>query len=355
LFFFVCCSILVLLYLEEEGTYLLNLYPKKLLFSLSPEIAHRFSLAVGKHVPSLLSSKINTPPVNCCGLTFPNPVGLAAGVDKDAYCVDAWLKMGFGFVEVGTVTLRPQPGHPKPRLFRLQDDMALINRFGFNSAGADVVAKRLSKRKRAGIVGVNIGKNADVMNEHAAGNYLACFNKVAPYADFVTINISSPNTEGLRSLHDVHPLTHLLDVICEARDVLQQRQQRKLPLWLKVSPDLSPLQLLDFCQVVSDYSVDAIVSTNTTVKRNFLKNANQFQHGGLSGEPLRELSDSLIKQCRQHLPHTPIIGVGGIMSADDAMTKFALGAKLVQLYTGLVYKGPRLLNDIKSAYSDLHI
>ena len=334
---------------------MLDFYPRKLLFSLAPEAAHSVSLCASKYFARMLAKQVPTPSVECCGLSFPNPVGLAAGMDKDAYCVDAWLKMGFGFVEVGTVTLRPQPGHPKPRLFRLQDDGALINRFGFNSAGADVVAKRLSKRKHPGIVGVNIGKNADVLNEDAAENYLACFKRVAPHADYITINISSPNTEGLRSLHDVHPLTHLLDVICEERTRLQQFQQRKLPLWLKISPDLSALQLLDFCQVVADYDIDAIVSTNTTVKRNFLKNANQFQHGGLSGEPLRELSDDLLKQCRQHLPDTPLVGVGGIMHADDAMQKFALGAKLVQIYTGLVYQGPRLLADIKRAYRDLHV
>ncbi len=285
----------------------------------------------------------------CFGLRFKNPVGLAAGFDKDGKYINELAALGFGFIEVGTVTPRPQAGNPQPRLFRLVADQAIINRMGFNNQGVDALLGRLKKPLPEDIIiGANIGKNKDTPNERAHEDYLLCLERLYPYVHYFVINLSSPNTPGLRALQEKEPLTKLLKEICQLRD----RQPERKPILLKIAPDLTAEQLADVVEIVSTQGLDGIVATNTTISRDGLMTPTHMVEnigaGGLSGAPVRNKSNHIISEIRSTTSTPlPIIGVGGINSADDAMLKFDVGAQLVQVYTGFVYHGPGLIKAIK--------
>jgi dihydroorotate dehydrogenase len=281
------------------------------------------------------------------GLQFANPVGLAAGLDKDAAHIDGLARLGFGFIEVGTVTPRPQPGNARPRLFRLPSAGALINRFGFNNVGADAFLENVSRARWRGVLGVNIGKNADTPPERAIDDYERCLRKVGMAASYVTINISSPNTKGLRSLQGKDALINLLDRLSAARAQLAKR----VPLVLKVAPDLEEAAIDDIAEAVRTYRLDGLIATNTSLSRIGVENVPDAREGGgLSGRPIREQATWVLRQFRARLPDITLIGAGGIMTGDDAAQKFAAGATLVQLYTGLIYRGPELVGQCVSAY-----
>ena len=284
------------------------------------------------------------------GLTFRNPVGLAAGFDKDAKLIDELASLGFGFIEIGTVTPLPQAGNERPRLFRLSEDQALINRMGFNNEGVSAAVERLKKRKSKIIIGGNIGKNKVTPNENAADDYATCFDILFPYVDYFVVNISSPNTPGLRDLQDKEPLQNLLLHLKQ----LSSTKSVSKPMLLKISPDLTEGQLDDIIQILKDTKLDGVVATNTTISREGLKSERSkveaIGNGGLSGAPLTNRSTEVIKYLRKHLgPKFPIIGVGGIMNAQDALDKIRAGADLVQLYSGFIYEGPGLVKDINNS------
>ncbi|MGI4742950.1 MAG: quinone-dependent dihydroorotate dehydrogenase [Janthinobacterium lividum] len=286
------------------------------------------------------------------GLKFPNPVGLAAGLDKNAVLTDELAALGFGFVEIGTVTPRPQPGNPQPRLFRLPQDEALINRMGFNNDGATVVAERLRQRQnRQLIIGGNIGKNKDTPNEHAADDYVAAFDALAEEVDYFVVNVSSPNTPGLRELQDKEPLIKLLQQV-QARNLARATPR---PLLLKIAPDLTDAQLDDILEIARETQLSGLVATNTTIARpeslhTPAATVAAYGAGGLSGRPLRERATEVIRYLHRHSQGgLPIIGAGGIHSAQDALDKLAAGASLVQLYTGFIYEGPGLVRQINRA------
>lgn len=281
------------------------------------------------------------------GMTFNNPVGLAAGFDKDGLAIDALSAMGFGFVEIGTVTPKPQPGNARPRLFRLPADHALINRMGFNNQGVEALARRLAKRTRGVIVGGNIGKNKHTLNEQALDDYLTCFDVLYPYVDYFVVNVSSPNTPGLRELQDKGPLTEILSAII----ALDRSKPVYKPVFLKISPDLSQPQLEDVCGIVEATQTDGIIATNTTISRSHLSTSENtirsIGAGGLSGKPLEDTATEVIRFLRKNLSREKvIIGVGGIMTPGDAMRKLEAGADLIQVYTGFVYEGPALIRAI---------
>lgn len=284
------------------------------------------------------------------GLKFENPVGLAAGFDKDAKLFDELGALGFGFVEIGTVTPLPQEGNPKPRLFRLQDDNAIINRMGFNNSGIESVVNKLRRKKTNIIIGGNIGKNKLTANVDAIDDYEICFEKLFPYVDYFTVNVSSPNTTGLRDLQNKRPLKKLLNRLQQLNSLKDKRK----PILLKIAPDLSNDQLDDIVDIVSETKIDGVVATNTTISRDGLKSEatklNDIGNGGLSGIPLRERSTEVIRYLSNKSNRVfPIIGVGGIHSAADAIDKIEAGATLVQLYTGFVYQGPELIKRINKA------
>ncbi len=323
------------------------------LFGLDAETAHELTLDVlarTQRTPLAwsYSGRLVRDPVTVAGLQFPNRVGLAAGLDKNARCIDALGAMGFGFVEVGTVTPLAQPGNPKPRMFRLPKAQALINRLGFNNEGLDTFignVRRSSFRAGGRILGLNIGKNASTPIAHAADDYLACLEAVYPHADYVSVNISSPNTRNLRELQGDEALNALLGSLSERRARLQQQQGRSVPLFVKIAPDLDGQQVDHIASLLRQHGMDGVVATNTTVSRTAVKGMPHAEEaGGLSGAPVRELSNGVIRQLRRSLgAHFPIIGVGGIMGAEDAVDKIAAGADLVQIYTGLIYQGPALV------------
>jgi len=284
------------------------------------------------------------------GLKFRNPVGLAAGFDKDAQLIDIMDDFGFGFIEIGTLTPKPQPGNPRPRLFRLKKDRALINRMGFNNQGAAAAVPRLSRRTTGIIVGGNIGKNKTTPNENAASDYISCLNTLYDYVDFFVVNISSPNTPDLRALQAREPLRNLLSIL---KSEIRERSVQK-PLLLKIAPDLTREELTDIVNIVNDLQLDGVVATNTTISREGLtKRRNKIQdisNGGLSGNPLRDRSTEIIRFLRAKLENDiPIIGVGGIMNATDAIEKMEAGATLLQVYTGFIYEGPDLIKSINRA------
>ncbi len=317
-------------------------------FGLDAEHAHEIgikALASGLASPFYVSDAARgLMPVECLGLKFPNPLGLAAGFDKNALVVDELASLGFGFVEVGTVTLRPQPGNPRPRLFRLPQDQALINRLGFNNDGASVIARRLEKIARRCVIGVNIGRNKDVDNADAVANYVSCFATVHAVADYVTVNVSSPNTPDLRDLQQGDHLRALLSSLQERNHALGTK-----PLLVKIAPDLTIADIEAIVAVVLDLSIDGIIATNTTTSRDRLttRNAADLGPGGLSGRPLRERSTEVISTITRIAgSKIPVIGVGGIFSAADAVEKIEAGASLVQAYTGFVYGGPRFPSDV---------
>jgi dihydroorotate dehydrogenase len=285
------------------------------------------------------------------GLEFPNPVGLAAGLDKDAEHIDALARLGFGFIEVGTVTPRPQPGNARPRLFRLQGREALINRFGFNNAGIDAFLRNVERARWRGVLGINIGKNADTPAERAADDYALCLEKAYSRASYITINVSSPNTENLRRLQDKHPLDALLARLVALRARLADRHGRKVPLVLKVAPDLDASQIRVISESVERHGCDGVIATNTSLSREGVEGLRHAdEKGGLSGAPILARSTAVLRAFAAQLPGTTLIGAGGILHGADAAQKFAAGASLVQLYTGLVYRGPKLVSECASAY-----
>jgi dihydroorotate dehydrogenase len=286
--------------------------------------------------------------VELLGLRFPNRVGLAAGFDKNAYDVDSLGRLGFGFIEVGTVTPRPQAGNPRPNLFRLVPDEALVNRLGFNNEGAAAAAQRLESRRYAGICGVNIGKNFDTPVENAAQDYTSCLRTVYGVADYVTINVSSPNTPGLRGLQDPNALRPLLLELANLREQLQPIHSKRVPLLVKLSPDLTDEQVLNIGRELREMPVDGLIATNTTISRpKGLESAAATETGGLSGRPLHSRSVAVLRLLRSAMgPDFPIIGVGGILSPENAAATRGAGADLLQLYTGLIYHGPALIREV---------
>ena len=333
----------------------MNLYPffRDLLFRLDAETAHHLSLNSLKwlELSGLLKLMLPTPlvkPVRVMGIEFSNPVGLAAGLDKNADYLDALALLGFGFVEVGTVTPRPQPGNTKPRLFRLPEAEAIINRMGFNNLGVDHLLEQVQIADTTAKIGINIGKNFDTPVEKALDDYLLGLNKVYAHADYVTINISSPNTPGLRSLQFGKALDDLLDALKNVQTALAAEHERYVPMAVKVAPDLSAEELAQLADSFRRFQVDAVIATNTTLDRDAVK---ELQHaneaGGLSGRPLFSNSTAVVRQFRQALPaDMPIIAAGGISNGDDAKAKLDAGASLVQIYSGLIYQGPALIRDI---------
>jgi dihydroorotate dehydrogenase len=320
---------------------------RPLLFALDPETAHLLTLALAD-APlrfGLLRARLPNCPVRAMGLEFPNPVGLAAGLDKNAEYVDSLAALGFGFIEVGTVTPRPQPGNPRPRMFRLPAASALINRLGFNNVGVDAFVENVRRIRWRGVLGVNIGKNFDTPNERAADDYLACLERVYPHASYVTVNISSPNTAGLRGLQEKEALENLLRRLIDLRERLADQHGRKVPLALKVAPDLAPQEITDIAFSVRRHRLDALIATNTSLSREGVEGLpGADEKGGLSGAPIRERATSVLAAFAAELKgEVPLIGVGGILRGEDAEQKLAAGASLVQLYTGLIYRGPELV------------
>ncbi len=330
---------------------------RPLLFGMDAEAAHDFTmdmLARGQRTPLQWAwcNETVQDPIQLAGLTFPNRVGLAAGLDKNARCIDALGAMGFGFVEVGTVTPKPQPGNPKPRMFRLPERQALINRFGFNNEGLEAFLGnvqrsrfRTAARQHRMLLGLNIGKNATTPIEDATRDYLTCLEGVYPHADYVTVNISSPNTQNLRALQSDAALDALLAAIAERREALAAQQGRRVPVFVKIAPDLQDEQVAVIAATLQRHGMDGVIATNTTISREAVKGLRHAEEtGGLSGAPVYEASNRVIAQLRAALGQGfPIIGVGGILSAEDAVGKIRAGADVVQIYTGLVYQGPALV------------
>jgi dihydroorotate dehydrogenase len=322
------------------------------LFLLPPEKAHALTLGAMRLRGQLIPNRTYAgDPINLMGLSFSNRVGLAAGFDKNAVAVDGWFSLGFGHVEVGTVTPKPQPGNPRPRVYRLASHEAIINRMGFPNDGAERVAARLRSRRGSGVVGVNIGKNATTPLERAVDDYLFCLRTVFPIADYVTVNVSSPNTAGLRSLQDTEQLVPLLSsVIAESRE-LEKHHGKRVPVVLKISPDLTAPELRGVARAAASIPVAGIIATNTTISRDAVAGHPRAQElGGLSGRPLFAKSSAAVRTLREELgPAMPIIGVGGVASAADALTLRQAGADLVQAYTAMVYRGPRLVHELAQA------
>jgi dihydroorotate dehydrogenase len=327
----------------------LSLYrlSRPLLFSLDPETAHRLGLR-------LSALAFQTPvhaPLRAMGLEFPNPVGLAAGLDKDAAHIDGLARMGFGFIEVGTVTPRPQPGNAPPRLFRIPEKEALINRFGFNNVGVDAFLQNVARARWRGVLGINIGKNATTPAEQAADDYAYCLERVYGAASYVTVNISSPNTAGLRALQEKQAVEALLSRLARRREVLARSYRKRVPLVLKVAPDLDAAGIEAIAEAVRAYGIDGVIATNTTTSREGIENLpHANEAGGLSGAPVLAKSTHVLRELRRLLPDITLIGAGGILCGDDARQKREAGANLVQLYTGLIYRGPRLVPECASAF-----
>lgn len=335
------------------------------LFRLDPEVAHDQTLdllARGQGTPLEWAwrSTFVEDPVSLAGLHFPNRVGLAAGLDKNARCIDGLGAMGFGFVEVGTVTPLAQPGNPKPRMFRLPEAEALVNRLGFNNEGLQSFianVQRASFRRKGRILGLNIGKNASTPIEAATRDYLNCLEGVYPHADYVTVNISSPNTQDLRALQGDQALDDLLRALATRREQLAQKSGRHVPLFVKIAPDLDQSQVELIALALQRHGMDGVVATNTTVSRDAVQGLPHAQEpGGLSGAPVREASNRVIRRLRAALGRSfPIVGVGGVLSAEDAVGKIKAGADLVQIYTGLIYKGPALVTQAATAIQRLDL
>ena len=340
----------------------INLYPlaKNILFRLDAERAHHLGLQMLKathalHLSPLLFGKPIHSPVNVMGIEFPNPVGLAAGLDKNGDYFAALSACGFGFVEIGTVTPRPQPGNPQPRLFRLPPAYAIINRMGFNNMGVDYLLQNVARTEFDGVLGINIGKNFDTPVENAVSDYLIGLNKVYAHADYVTLNISSPNTPGLRDLQFGDALNNLLAALKQEQKKLADQHGRYVPLAVKIAPDMDDVAIRQVADTFVLNKIDAVIATNTTLSRKGVEGLlHAGEQGGLSGEPLREQSDYVVRRLCEHLQGAlPVIAAGGISCAADAVNKLRLGASLVQIYTGFIYQGPKLVQDCAQALGRL--
>ena len=326
---------------------------RPLLFSLEPETAHALTLyALGVAQRSNLMRFVAQPPpadqpVHAFGIDFPNPVGLAAGLDKNGEHLDALGALGFGFIEIGTVTPRPQSGNPKPRLFRIPAHEALINRMGFNNHGVDALVRNVEQSQWRGVLGINIGRNKDTPNERAAGDYQTCLERVYPLASYVTVNVSSPNTPGLRDLQQGDSLRRLIAALMEARESLAARHGVRKPILLKIAPDLDDAQMDAIASALPGSGIDGLICTNTTIDRTGISGAVRANEaGGLSGKPLFEKSTAVLQGMARRLDgRIPLVGVGGILTGSDAADKLSAGAQLVQIYSGLIYRGPWLLTE----------
>jgi dihydroorotate dehydrogenase len=325
---------------------------RPLLFALEAEAAHHFTLRALNALDALGLAPAAAPSSAGCacsvmGIRFPNPVGLAAGLDKNGEYLDALARLGFGFIEIGTVTPRPQPGNPRPRMFRLPRAGAVINRLGFNNLGVERVVENVKRARYRGVLGINIGKNADTPLARAADDYIACLRAVYPVATYVTVNISSPNTRGLRQLQEGPALDELLAAVKSEQASLAGRHQRHVPLAVKIAPDLDAVQIVEIAECLRRHRVDAAIATNTSTARDGVAgSAHADETGGLSGAPITERSTRVARELARALNGAlPVIGVGGIMSGADARERIAAGASLVQLYTGLVYRGPALVRE----------
>ncbi|MGR5268203.1 quinone-dependent dihydroorotate dehydrogenase [Vibrio astriarenae] len=323
------------------------------IFQLDPEKAHdlaidNFKRFTGTPLDLFYRQKLPHRPVECMGITFPNPVGLAAGLDKNGECIEAFDAMGFGFVEVGTVTPRPQPGNDKPRLFRLVEAEGIINRMGFNNKGVDYLVENVKKANYNCVLGINIGKNKDTPIEKGTEDYLVCMEKVYEHAGYIAANISSPNTPGLRTLQYGEALDELLSALKEKQAELAEQYGKYVPLALKIAPDLSDDEIEQICESLIKYKIDGVIATNTTLDRSLvdgMKHANEA--GGLSGRPVQSRSTEVVRKLHAELKgQLPIIGVGGVDSVVAAKEKMAAGAELVQVYSGFIYHGPGLVRDI---------
>jgi dihydroorotate dehydrogenase len=333
----------------------MNIYPviRQLLFMFEPERAHSVSMALleiayRSGLSRLLFGKRINAPVEVMGIEFPNAVGLAAGLDKNGDHIDALAACGFGFVEIGTVTPRPQPGNPKPRLFRLVKDEAIINRMGFNNQGVEYLINNVKASKRDCIIGINIGKNRDTSLEHAVDDYINALEAVYPYADYVTVNISSPNTPGLRDLQHGEELNRLLQTLKQHQQLLATRYEDYKPLVVKIAPDLDDEEVRELADTLIENRIDGVIATNTSNQRPNLETTEfAAEQGGLSGRPIQQQSDHVLAVLLNALKgKIPVIAVGGIMSAADAQRKILAGASLVQVYTGFIYAGPGLVAEI---------
>ncbi len=335
---------------------------RPLLFLIDPEKVHHFTFSIIKiafkipFMPSLVRRMYQVTDErlerNLFGLTFKNPVGLAAGFDKNAILFDELSHFGFGFIEIGTVTPLAQEGNPKKRLFRLKEDSGIINRMGFNNAGLESVVKKLKARKTTILIGGNMGKNKVTSNEGAAEDYLLCFNDLFEHVDYFVVNVSSPNTPNLRELQEKEPLTKLLKLLQTENKKMAKfcPNGKTKPMLLKIAPDLTDEQLLDIIDIVKETEIDGVIATNTTISREGLRSKNKKEVGGLSGKPVKARSTEVIRFLSEKSKKSfPIIGVGGIHSAEDALEKIEAGADLIQIYTGFIYEGPRLIKKINKA------
>jgi len=326
---------------------------RKVFFKFDAEAIHELTIkgfkATGASPLNLLYKQtIANKPVEVMGINFPNPVGLAAGLDKNGECIKAFEALGFGFVEVGTVTPRPQPGNDKPRIFRLPEANAIINRMGFNNKGVDYLVDQVIKAKYRGVLGINIGKNKDTPDESAKDDYIHCMRKVYDYATYIAVNISSPNTPGLRSLQYGNALNELLSALKTEQTALAEQYGKYVPVAVKIAPDLNAEEIKSIAECLIANNIDGVIATNTTLARDKVSHL-PFgnEQGGLSGAPVKEKSTEVIQLLAKALDNKlPIIGVGGIASGADAQEKFSAGAKLVQVYTGFIYQGPELIKEI---------
>ena len=326
---------------------------KKAAFKMDAETAHNLTLkgltlTHRRDKPHFAAPKVPSRPVEVMGLKFENPVGLAAGLDKNGDYVDALGGLGFGSIEIGTITPRPQPGNPKPRLFRIPEQEAIINRMGFNNKGVDYLVEQVKRCRFGGVLGINIGKNFDTPNENALEDYLKGMRAVYQFADYITVNISSPNTQGLRDLQSGEAFEQLIAGLKQQQNELAQSNGNHVPLAIKIAPDLSNEEITFMGQTMLQHKIDAVIATNTTIRRDGLEQYEVAKEtGGLSGYPVQDLSTTVIKKLKLVLEdEIPIIGVGGIMSAESAQAKFDAGAKLIQVYSGLVYRGPGIVSEI---------
>ncbi len=333
-------------------------FSRPFLFWLNPERAHGLGLAGLQFAHAcalspLLATAPKPLPTKAFGLTFPNPVGLAAGLDKDGAHIDALMALGFGFIEIGTVTPKPQPGNERPRMFRLERERAIINRMGFNSGGVETLVRNVERAKRRSnaLLGINIGRNKSTPNKDAASDYVHCLQHVYPLADYVAVNISSPNTAGLRELQEEQALRQLVGALRDEQERLAGIHGKRVPLLVKIAPDLNETDIDAAARVLGDLKVDGVIATNTTVSREGVEDSRHVDEaGGLSGAPLMGLATTTLRMLRTRLPEEiPMIGVGGIMHGADAATKQAAGAVLVQTYTGLIYRGPALIGECVDA------